>query len=120
MTAKDAVRGVRCAAGPLIGRLWVALPLLMSACASTEPHVTGWDEVTVAPGVTGTCESNPCRVFFQMPKGSGRYKVTGNGMTYGTYPAGQKVALGSLFTSNTVQVPEAGVPAAYVYLPPSR
>ena len=120
MSTKEAIPSVRFAVNFSIGRLWVALPLLMSTCASTEPHVTGWDEVTVAPGVTGTCESNPCRVFFQMPKGSGSYKVTGNGMTYGTYPAGQKVSLGSLFASNTVQVPDAGVPTAYVYLPPSR
>jgi hypothetical protein len=120
MSTKDAVGWDRFAARPVIGSLGVALPLLMSACASTGPHVTGWDEVTVAPGVTGTCESNPCRVFFQMPKGSGSYKVTGNGMTYGAYPAGQKVSLGSFFTSNTVQVPDAGVPAAYVYVPASR
>jgi hypothetical protein len=120
MSTKAAVRWVRCAAQASIGRLLLALPLLMSACASTGPHVTGWDEVTVAPGVTGTCESNPCRVFFKMPKGSGSYKVTGNGMTYGTYPAGQKVSLGSFFASNTIKVPDAGVPDAYVYVPPSQ
>ena len=51
----------------------------------------------MGPGVTGNCPSNPCRVFFQMPKGSGTYEVTGNAMVYGTYPAGKTVSLGSLF-----------------------
>jgi hypothetical protein len=92
----------------------------MAGCVSTGKNVTGWDEITLAPGMTGTCQSNPCRVFFQMPKGSGAYKVLGNGVTYGTYPAGQTVSLDSFFGSNVIKVPDAGVPLAYVYVPTSR
>jgi hypothetical protein len=92
----------------------------VAACASAGKNVTGWDQITLAPGMTGTCESNPCRVFYQMPKGSGTYAVVGNAVTYGTYRAGQTVSLGSFFGSNTIKVPDAGVPPAYVYVPPSR
>lgn len=93
---------------------------LLSGCASTGgQHVTGWGEVTVAPGVTGTCQSNPCHVYFQMPAGTGTYEVTGNEVRIGNYPAGQKVSLGSLFESNAIKVPGAGVSPAYVYVPAS-
>jgi hypothetical protein len=91
----------------------------LAACASAGKNVTGWDQINLAPGMTGTCESNPCRVLYQMPKGSGTYAVVGNAVTYGTYPAGKTVSLGSFFGSNSIKVPDAGVPPAYVYVPPS-
>jgi hypothetical protein len=119
MSTKDAVRRFRYAVRPLSGTLSVALLSLLSACASPGKHVTGWGEVTVAPGETATCQSNPCRVYFQMPKGSGEYVVTGNAVKYGSYPAGKTVSLGSFFGSNAIMVPDAGVPTAYVYVPPS-
>lgn len=119
MKSMNAVSRLRCATGSLTWLLCGALLSLVAACASTGKNVSGWDQVTVGPGVTGNCQSNPCRVFFQMPKGSGTYKVTGDGMTYGTYPAGETVNLGSLFESNSIKVPDAGVAPAYVYVPRS-
>jgi hypothetical protein len=98
----------------------LGLPAVLAACAPAGTHVTSWGEITVAPGQIGTCESNPCRVFFQMPKGSGTYKVLGNGLTYGEYRAGETVSLGNFFESNSIKVPDAGVPAARVYVPQSN
>lgn len=92
---------------------------LLAGCASTGQHITEWGQITVGPGDTGTCQSNPCQVFFRMPEGSGTYKVTGNAVTYGIYPAGKTVTLGGFFDSNSIKVPDAGVPPAYVYVPPS-
>jgi hypothetical protein len=101
------------------GACFALVASLLAACASTGQHVTGWGQITLGPGDTGTCQSNPCQVFFRMPKGSGTYKVTGNAVTYGVYPAGKTVTLGSFFNSNSIKVPDAGVPPAHVYVPPS-
>lgn len=91
------------------------LPLVV-ACASTGRHVTAWGEITVAPGDTGTCQSNPCRVFFQMPPGEGTYRVTANEVKVGDFPAGKTVSLGSFFESNAIKLPGTQVPPTYVYV----
>jgi hypothetical protein len=122
MKTMPSVHHPRCAP---TARAWAAcgaLLVALTACASAQNarHVTSWGEITVAPGVTGTCQSNPCRVFFRMPKGTGTYKVTGIAMVYGTYPAGQTVSLGNFFETNDIKVPDAGVPPAYVYVPQSH
>ena len=73
--------------------------------------------VTVAPGQTGTCAISPCRVFLEMPAGDGAYRVTGNQITLGTYPAGQTVNLGNFFDPVAIDIVGAGVPRAFVYVP---
>ncbi|MEA3274460.1 MAG: hypothetical protein U9Q81_04035 [Pseudomonadota bacterium] len=93
-----------------------AVPLLL-ACATTGRHVTDWGEITLSPGDTGTCQSNPCRVFFQMPPGDGTYRVTANEVTVGDFPAGKTVSLGSFFESNAIKLPGTKVPPTYVYIP---
>jgi hypothetical protein len=92
---------------------------LLAACASSGRHVTAWGEITLAPGDTGTCQSNPCRVFFEMPPGAGTYTVWGSNVKIGDYPAGKTVSLGSFFDSDAIKVPGTDVPAAYVYVPSS-
>jgi len=105
--------------------LRLALPYgvlaVLSACASTGSNtITGWDQITIGPGDTGTCESSPCEVFFKMPPGSGSYEVTANETKVGVFPAGQTVSLGSFWQSQGIQVPTAGVPQAYAYIPAQR
>jgi hypothetical protein len=90
---------------------------LLTACATTGRHVTAWGEITLSPGDTGTCQSNPCRVFFQMPPGEGSYRVTANEVTVGDFPAGETVSLGSFFESNAIKLPGTDVPHTYVYVP---
>jgi len=90
---------------------------LLVACSSTGRHITSWGEITLAPGDTGTCQSNPCRVFFEMPPGEGTYTVTANQVKVGDFPAGKTVSLGSFFESNAIKLPGTKVPATYVYIP---
>jgi hypothetical protein len=90
---------------------------MVAGCSSTGRHVTDWGEITLAPGDTGSCRSNPCRVFFQMPPGDGNYRLTGTGFTIGDYPAGKTVMIGSFFESTAIRVEGAPVPPTYLYVP---
>jgi hypothetical protein len=105
---------------PVAGASLLALACLASSCASTGRHVSDWGEIDLAPGDTGNCWSNPCRVYLQMPPGPGPMVVTADGISLGTFPAGQRVAIGSFFESNAIRIPGAGVPPAYVYIPPVK
>lgn len=100
-----------------LGLLGLSAGLLLAGCASTGKQVQGWDEVSLAPGDTGTCISRPCQVYFQMPAGQGTYEVTGNETRLGRYPAGQQVFLGSFWGSLGIQVKGLDVPQTYVYIP---
>jgi hypothetical protein len=91
--------------------------LLLAACATTGRFVSAWGQITLAPGDTGTCSSNPCQVYFEMPPGDGTYRVTGTGFTIGDYPAGKTVNIGSFFESSAIKVAGAAVPDAYIYVP---
>ncbi len=57
--------------------------LLLTGCATSGRHLTGWSGLTLRPGDTATCQSNPCQIFFEMPEGSGNYRLTGTGYTIG-------------------------------------
>jgi len=96
--------------------LATALAFLLVACTTSGRHVSDWGEITLAPGDTGTCLSNPCRVFFQMPPGEGKYRVTANEVSLGDFPAGKMVTLGSFFESNAIKLPGTDVPSTYVYI----
>jgi len=102
--------------GVLPGTLALAATLL-GACATNERFVSDWGQITLTPGDTGTCSSNPCQVFFKMPPGEGTYKVMGTGFTIGEYPAGKTVNLGSFFESSAIKVQGADVPKTYIYVP---
>jgi hypothetical protein len=91
--------------------------LALTGCATSGTFVSDWGEITLAPGVTGTCQSNPCRVFFQMPPGEGTYQLRGDAFEIGEYPAGETVMIGSFFESNVIKVVGADVPKAYIYVP---
>jgi hypothetical protein len=97
--------------------LLIASVALLSACTSTGKHPTAFDQLTLAPGDTGTCESSPCRVFLQIPAGKGSYEVIANQVKVGVYPAGQTVSLGSFFSSQAFQIKGMDVPKAYAYIP---
>jgi len=89
----------------------------IAGLALAEPHVSGSNAITVAPGETGTCATSPCQVTLQMPPGDGSYEVTGNEVLIGTYPAGQAVNLGNYFESQAIAIKGAEVKKAYVYIP---
>ena len=95
---------------------WLPGLALVTSCASTGDFPTGWGEITLAPGDTGTCLSTPCRVYFQMPPGEGKYLVTANEVKVGDFPAGQTVMLGGFFETNAIKLPGTQVPPTYVYI----
>jgi hypothetical protein len=98
------------------------LPALLAAiviggCAGIERYPSGAITVTVKPGQTGQCAIAPCRILLEMPPGDGEYRVTGNQITLGTYPAGKTVNLGNYYEPQAIEIVGAGVPRAFVYLP---
>lgn len=97
--------------------VWACAALLLTACATTGRHVTDWGEITLAPGDTGSCQSNPCRLYLEMPAGEGKYRVTARGLDIGEYPAGQTVSLGSFFESSAIRLPGTNLPVTYLYVP---
>jgi len=100
--------------------LALAVPtlLILGGCASSgDNSISGWDQVTVAPGDTANCESNPCHVFLKIPPGTGSYEVTGNQVRVGSYPAGRTADLGEMFSSQAFAIVGMDVPKAYVYIP---
>jgi hypothetical protein len=93
---------------------------LLSACAATGTSVSDFDQVTLAPGDTGHCDCNPCRVSLQMPPGTGSYEVRGNEVKIGSYPAGQVADLGSFWQTQAFEIKGANVAKAYAYIPQQR
>ena len=96
---------------------------LLAGCSTTgggggDNDISGFDQITLAPGDTGTCNSSPCTVFLKMPQGSGTYEVMSstNGRV-GDYPAGQTVKLGSFWNSQAFSIEGMDVPKAYAYIP---
>jgi hypothetical protein len=94
---------------------------LLSACASTGGNsISGFDQVTLAPGDTGNCESSPCQVYLEIPAGSGSYEVTANEVRVGNFPGGQTASLGSFWQSQAFEIKGMDVPKAYAYIPQQR
>jgi hypothetical protein len=94
---------------------------LLSGCASTgDNDISGFDQVTLAPGDTGSCESSPCQVSLEIPPGTGRFEVTANEVSVGTFAAGQTASLGSFWQSQAFAIKGMDVPKAYAYIPVQR
>ncbi len=76
-----------------------------------------FDEVTLQPGCRTTCVEEPCEVYFRMPRGKGKYRVYGQAVIIGDYPAGRKVYFGRFWCGNHIfKIPDARVPEARVYV----
>ncbi|MFY9973272.1 MAG: hypothetical protein WAK53_03365 [Chromatiaceae bacterium] len=105
---------------PVRGWLGVLIGALLTGCASSGSDVTGFDQVTLAPGDTGTCDSSPCQVYLKIPSGSGSYEVTANEVRVGSFPGGQTASLGSFWQSQAFEIRGMDVPKAYAYIPQQR
>jgi len=98
------------------------LALMLVGCASTgatggnDNTLPGFNQVTLAPGDTGHCDSMPCTVYLDMPPGTGTYEVTGNDSRIGEYPAGETVNLGSFWSNQTFAIEGKNVPVAELYI----
>lgn len=73
-------------------------------------------EVTVRPGSSVLCASDPCTVYFETPAGSGTHNILQNGTTKaGVATGGQRVLLGVYSNVNLVfHVEGTNLPAAYL------
>jgi len=107
----------------VFGRLTLVLGLLfvlLTGCVGNERGennnacVKGnFEQVTLCPGATAVCASEPCSVLFQMPPGDGEYQVTSNNLDLGTFPAGQTVNLGAFWRgTHYIEVQGSDAPVA--------
>ena len=97
----------------------VSLAVLLSACQTNESRTVRsvYDEPTLSPGETVTCESNPCKVYFQTPEGSGTHNVLldGGSVKAGVAIGGQRVFLDEFYGGQHVfRVEGTDLPAAYL------
>jgi hypothetical protein len=107
-------------------RTWSAAPAILpgvlalaaSLAAIADNSISGFDQITLAPGDTGRCDSSPCEVYLKMPEGSGSYEVmSSSDGRVGEYPAGETVKLGSFWSSQAFSIKGMDVPKAYAYIP---
>jgi hypothetical protein len=93
------------------------MAVFASSAIGGDDSISGFDQITLAPGDTGRCNSSPCKVYLKMPAGTGTYEVTGNESRVGEYPAGETVNLGSFWSDQAFAIKGMDVPKAYAYIP---
>jgi len=97
---------------------------LLTGCAGGERSdgqsacVKGnFEQVTLCPGASAICASEPCTALFQMPPGEGEYQVTSNNLDRGTFSAGQTVDLGPFWRgAHYIEVQGSDAPAAHFWV----
>ncbi len=105
-------------AGAVSACLLCALIASAPIVQGRDNSISGFDQITLAPGDTGTCDSSPCTVYLKMPEGEGTYEVVSSGDgRIGEYPAGETVKLGSFWNTQAFQIKGMDVPKAYAYIP---
>lgn len=70
--------------------------VLLAGCAG-QSSTSDFDQVTIGPGKSAGCYSNPCTILYQMPPGQGSYTVRVNNQVAGTFAAGAIANLGAYF-----------------------
>ena len=89
-----------------------AFPLACLAMSSANTFF----EVTVHPGSSVLCASDPCTVYFETPAGSGTHNILQNGtIKAGVAKGGQRVLLGVYSNESLVfHVEGTDLPVAYL------
>ena len=116
----DRINGLRShiLLGAIPAGLLCALVGALPTAGAGDNSISGFDEITLAPGDTGTCNSSPCTVYLKMPPGEGTYEVMSSGDgRVGEYPAGEIVKLGSFWSDQAFTIKGMDVPKAYAYIP---
>ena len=85
----------------------IAMAAIASAVTTTclaNDSARNFGEVTLSPGISLVCTSDPCTVFFQMPPGSsGTHSILQNGMVKaGEVTGDQPVSLGQYSNQSVV------------------
>lgn len=93
----------------------LGLTMLSTGCLAGNPANTFF-EVTVRPGASVVCTSDPCTVFFETPAGTGTHRVLQNGtILAGVATGGQPVRLGEYSNESVVfRVEGTDLPVAYL------
>lgn len=91
------------------------LAVILSGCLASHPP-NNYFEVTVRPGSSEICASDPCTVYFETPAGSGTHNVLQNGtIMAGVATGGQRVLLGEYSNESVVfRVEGTDLPVAYL------
>jgi hypothetical protein len=99
----------------MLPALAVGLVLVSPASIAGEGANTFF-EVTVRPGTSVLCLSDPCTVYFETPAGSGTHDILQNGTTRaGVAVGGQRVLLGVYSNENLVfRVAGTDLPVAHL------
>ena len=89
--------------------------MILSGCLATGAP-NNFFEVTVRPGSSVICTSDPCTVYFETPAGSGTHNILQNGSTKaGVGVGGERVRLGVYSNESVTFVVEGtDLPAAYL------
>lgn len=93
----------------------IGLIVLSSGCLANNA-ANSFFEVTVRPGTTVLCTSDPCTVYFETPAGSGTHNILQNGaINAGVATGGQRLLLGGYSNQSVVfHVEGTDLPAAYL------
>jgi len=104
--------------GAISAAVLCGLAGVASMVQAGDNSISGFDEITLAPGDTGRCNSSPCTVNLKMPPGEGTYEVmSSSDGRIGEYPAGETVKLGSFWSDQAFTIKGMDVPKAYAYIP---
>ncbi|MCP5298685.1 MAG: hypothetical protein H6954_03170 [Chromatiaceae bacterium] len=92
-----------------------SLTLLNPVCLAGNAANT-FGEVTVRPGTSVICASDPCTVYFETPAGSGTHDILQNGtIRAGVASGGTRVALGNYSNQSVVfRVAGTDLPVAHL------
>lgn len=94
----------------------IGLTVVASGALATNDSPNNFFEVTVRPGSSVLCTSDPCTVYFETPAGSGTHNILQNGtVVAGVAIGGQRVSLGEYSNDSLVfRVEGTDLPAAYL------
>lgn len=100
-------------AGPLGA---IGMAVFSFGCLAANNWPNNFFEVTVRPGTSVLCTSDPCTIYFETPAGSGTHNILQNGtVKAGVAIGGQRVLLGEYSNDSFVfRVEGTDLPVAYL------
>ena len=94
----------------------LGLAVISSGSVATNNGPNNFFEVTVRPGTSVLCTSDPCTIYFETPAGSGTHNILQNGtVVAGVAIGGKRVLLGEYSNDSLVfRVEGTDLPPAYL------
>lgn len=93
----------------------------LAGCASQPASTSDFNQVTLGPGETRGCVTDPCTILFQMPPGDGTYTVRTNNQVAASAAAGTVANLGGFYHFDSpvrITVDGLAVAEAVVFITP--